>query len=551
MSAASVLILLLAVLPAAAAAASVRGHVAFSSEARVAGAVTLSDAEGGLDLAPALRTGEPFTLAWSRAQGKVVTIEWLVVRDPTGDPSSLDSPPREEVLDLGEGTLRGVSCSGDCALLVVAIPGQGSVSLMGNLSGPLTWTRESALYWAHWSEGQPGSFTREFPAGALAASARPFAAGPTTILAQARPGAEGRVGVFLTNVTVEVETAQGRRTLDTLPRSTPVGGAGSLARVEKVESRFIYFEAEDASLQAPENSAAVLLAPRPRLALEGALHATRASGWLSTDGASTPFEDAALAIKGDLALRLQTRETPLGGLEVAPSLGARRLHADVQGEATRVQVGRASLVDPLSEGAGLATATGGLATLAALLWLLQRGALGAFYTRISRSRVLNNENRRRLDQLVRERPGRTTADLARESGLARVVVKHHLRMLEAHRLVATRRDGRRRRHFPAEAPGPDEAASFRLLLEDANRRKVAEALAGAPDALTQKQLARLTGLSQRVVSYHLSRLADARVVRVEGGMPRRYAFERAALDCLARIPSAEGQGAGGPEPSRS
>ena len=529
-AAAAILPLLLLVAPAAGATA-VRGSVEFGSDALLAGEVVLASPDGALDLAQALRLAEPFALSWSGARGSLVSVEWTVVRDPTGEPSSVDSQPREQQLPLGPGTLRGVSCAGDCELLVLAVPGEGSASLRGNLSGPPRWSGEPLRYWAHWSNGHPGSFLREFPAGTLLASGRPHDGLPATLLAQARPAVSGRVGVFFTNATVEIETAEGRRLVDTLSRSTPVGGVEGLARVEKVRSSFVYLEADDASLLAPPGSAALLLAPSQGVSLAGTLQAVRATGRLAMGGASSSFEDAPLLLEGALELRLEVKETPVADVAGAPSLGGRRLHAEVAGDVTRAQVGPAFLVEAPASTADVAAR--GLAALAGA-WLLQRMLLAPLYSRITRSRVLANENRGRLHRIVRDRPGRTAADLARETGIARVVVLHHLRMLESHRLVFTRLDGRKRRFFAAEAQGATDAAALSLLLEDTNRRKVAEALRASPTPLTQKDLARQTGLSQRVVSYHLARLAEARLLVIEGGMPRRYTLDRAAW---RRVPS--------------
>jgi predicted transcriptional regulator len=113
-------------------------------------------------------------------------------------------------------------------------------------------------------------------------------------------------------------------------------------------------------------------------------------------------------------------------------------------------------------------------------------------------------------------------------GLSRVLVRHHLRMLEAHRLVRAT-VWRRRRTYALAGAGSGLAA---CELKDETRRRVASAVAHFGGA-TQKDLARALGLSQRLVSYHLARLGDSALVRAEGRNPRVYVGTPALAHALA------------------
>lgn len=62
-------------------------------------------------------------------------------------------------------------------------------------------------------------------------------------------------------------------------------------------------------------------------------------------------------------------------------------------------------------------------------------------------RALADPNRRRLLELLRERDGRTLADLDRHLPMTRFGTMKHLRLLEAAGLVSARRIGREKRHY--------------------------------------------------------------------------------------------------------
>ena len=176
---------------------------------------------------------------------------------------------------------------------------------------------------------------------------------------------------------------------------------------------------------------------------------------------------------------------------------------------------------------------GGAAEAAwALLALLLGGGPGAWlYTRVTREDALRSPPRRALHGFILANPGAHVAEIARALGLSRVALQHHLRVLEAHGLVVGRPRGRVLACFGA-GRSPDEAeVAARVALKDPTRRRVLGAAAAAREAgATQGDLVRVTGISQRLVAYHLARLEAVGLVEGDRGRPQRFrAVERPGI----------------------
>ena len=61
--------------------------------------------------------------------------------------------------------------------------------------------------------------------------------------------------------------------------------------------------------------------------------------------------------------------------------------------------------------------------------------------------ALGNENRRRMLDIAKARPGIGVGELAREFDVSRIAVMKHLRVLEAANLIVSEKDGRTRRLY--------------------------------------------------------------------------------------------------------
>lgn len=153
------------------------------------------------------------------------------------------------------------------------------------------------------------------------------------------------------------------------------------------------------------------------------------------------------------------------------------------------------------------------------------------FTRIEPSDVLVNANRSRVHAALAEAPGSRVADLARATGLSRIVVQHHLRMLASCRLVLAAERERGAAYYVAGALATRQDAHVLSLLRDPSRLRIVRALETSAEGLTQRELVERTGMSQRLVSHHASRLQAAGAVTRVGANPCRYV----GAESLARL----------------
>jgi len=141
------------------------------------------------------------------------------------------------------------------------------------------------------------------------------------------------------------------------------------------------------------------------------------------------------------------------------------------------------------------------------------------YSRLAPARLLEQEKRDLLHRLVRDEPGIHFSALRERTGLPNGVLVHHLRTLERHRLITSRRDGPLRRFaaatadFPAPAPPPVTPMQAHVL----------EILRERP--MTQRQLAQRLGVTQQGANRHVKALErrGLLVIRYEDGEWRCHA----------------------------
>ncbi|HWH07960.1 MAG TPA: hypothetical protein VNX21_02100 [Candidatus Thermoplasmatota archaeon] len=483
---------------AAAAPSTVRG--AFTADALHAqGEARLDASDGYANVTTLLAAGA--ALAWGAAQGWEVRYAWTNVYPPVGEPVKVHETPTNRSLDAGPGRVARVACGPACSLVLLALD-EGALALHGRADGALPAApRDVVVHAAYAQAGQQNAFSRTYAAGAVDA-ARAFAS--------PRVEAGGHVGLLVKDARVEVALADGGiLVVDARHDRRPLAGS---APGERVDSAFAYLRMRDAAFAA-DGAPEAFLAQSGLLRVAGRVEAVGASGWAEHRDERRAFEDARVVVEGDARLALAPAPRPTLGL------GPAALAAELEGEAERVRVDGALVMAPLVRATGTAAAGLGAGGLLALL-LLSRAAV-PLYSRVTRSRVLANANRRRAYDAVRAARGVTIAELARSMGVARVVVLHHLRMLEAHRLVRSELLGRSRVYYVPEALQDGRVLQWRAHVADPMRRTIA-AVVLARGGASQRDIMGATGASQRLVSYHLSRLEQARLVRGEGSLPRRY-----------------------------
>ena len=493
----TVVLLLLVALAApaswAGAARPVSGDLAFHAPVALEGTLDVRAERGALDLTDAARGGHAFGVGWTRAQGRFAPTNWTLAGEVVyEDPHSQPVP-----LAFGAGRLSVLACGPKCAVLLVA-SGSGAVAASGEARGEMAWRANATQLCMNYCDKRvPSHFEHDSPRGAL-------------LVSSGAPRVEGRVVLAAFDAVVQVVDARGARTLDARSGSdVSLGGVAGRAH-----SAIVVLDLDDAALDAPSDLPFLLMGEAPEARIEGRFSSASASGAFDDGGHRAALDHDAVQVEGTLRLRFGPPETvALDALQ--PPYEPR---AAFEGDATDVVLG-AARVAPTS--ARDAAAGAGLASLLVLLLLLRAFPALPFYSRVGPDRVLNNANRKRILTLLRERPGLTIRELGEGAGLARIVVRHHLAMLAAHGLVRTTKLRGARRHYATDAPLDESALGASLVLRHATRRRLASALADL-DGATQADLVAATGLSQRLVSYHLSHLGRSRLVDAEPGVPQRY-----------------------------
>ena len=495
-------LLVLLVVPPAAAAAPLAGELSWGDDARVEGRLHARAAEAILDLSADAARGLRF--AWAGAEG--YHRESTEFHGPAG-PAYRDDPANAS-LAWGAGAMEVLSCDADCRVLAWVEGGaDGVVGLRGNASGPLA--RETGARTEGGRVGPPG-------AGATVLWHLPEARLAPPPLDDAAPTLEGRVRLFVWGARVRVEDAAGARELWTGARSEPAAAAGvPLMRTRDAELVLVL---EEASVAPPPASAARLEARALDLALSGEARADAATGWVALDGRRVDLHEDPVTVAGPgILLRVAPRD--LRGQDVA-----------LAGEADRVTVAGGTLRErpPPSAAAAPVAVGGGLLAL-----LLAWRALVPLYSRLTRGVLLENPNRARVYEHVRANPGTHVAAISRATGIGRVVAQHHLRMLEAHRLVVRRQGPKLLTYYAADGVPPGEDVAARDVLRDDARRRVGLAVAKAEAGATTRDLAASLGMSRRLVDYHLARLEAAGLVRREGFLPARFLATKRLESALA------------------
>jgi predicted transcriptional regulator len=144
---------------------------------------------------------------------------------------------------------------------------------------------------------------------------------------------------------------------------------------------------------------------------------------------------------------------------------------------------------------------------------------------------LENENRRRVFDLIRANPGLHAGELERRSTLPTGTLAYHLQYLEQVGLVEVRQEEYFKRYYAAGEVGRPDRDLLRLLRQQIPRRILGILLLSP--ALTHADISQHFDLSAPTISYHLGKLVKANQVvregRFKGGL-----FRLVDRDAIAR-----------------
>jgi hypothetical protein len=161
----------------------------------------------------------------------------------------------------------------------------------------------------------------------------------------------------------------------------------------------------------------------------------------------------------------------------------------------------------------------GLGTwLLAFIGLTENGKYAFFkflviplYTKIRREEVLDHFTRGRIYGMIESNPGVHYTLIKKKVGVGNGTLTYHLSTLEREGFIRAEWDGLYKRFYPSQmASAPGEP----VVELSAVQKELFGHIRQNP-GITQKELVERTGVSKRVVSYHIAQMAQARLVRVE------------------------------------
>ena len=166
---------------------------------------------------------------------------------------------------------------------------------------------------------------------------------------------------------------------------------------------------------------------------------------------------------------------------------------------------------------GAAAAVGLAAWLAVLVGVSEQGKYALLklfiiplYTKLQREEVLDHFTRGRIYGLVESNPGIHYTLIRKRLGVGNGTLTYHLATLEREGFIRSEWDGLYKRFFPAQMPFSKGGA----VEPGPVQREILELVKRRP-GISQKEISHETGLSKRVVSYHVARMVEAELVRTE------------------------------------
>jgi predicted transcriptional regulator len=132
------------------------------------------------------------------------------------------------------------------------------------------------------------------------------------------------------------------------------------------------------------------------------------------------------------------------------------------------------------------------------------------YTRIKKDQVLDNEIRGMIRGYIIANPGDNYNSIKRALGLNNGALAYHLKVLEKARIIKSRQNGMYKRFYPARMNIPRENGTQISEIQRLVLTKVMES-----PGISQKEIAKLLGLSKGVINYHVRILNGKKMLKVE------------------------------------
>jgi predicted transcriptional regulator len=132
------------------------------------------------------------------------------------------------------------------------------------------------------------------------------------------------------------------------------------------------------------------------------------------------------------------------------------------------------------------------------------------YTRLIKEKILDNEIRGMIRGYIIANPGDNYNSIKRALGLNNGALAYHLKVLEKANIIKSRQNGMYKRFYPASMNVPKENGQGISEIQRLVLMKVNES-----PGISQKEIAKLLGLSKGVVNYHVKVLFSKNMLIME------------------------------------
>jgi predicted transcriptional regulator len=149
---------------------------------------------------------------------------------------------------------------------------------------------------------------------------------------------------------------------------------------------------------------------------------------------------------------------------------------------------------------------------------------------------LELESRRKIYDAVEQVPGIHFRELNRRLGIPLGVIEYHLKYLENHELIVSKRAGRYKRYYILGKMGSRDKQLMGLLQQQMPRRILMHLL--LHPKTTQKGLRKEFKISASTLSFHISKLIDSElIITIKVGRKHSYkvADEELVANALIRF----------------
>lgn len=404
-----------------------------------------------------------------------------------------------------------------------AQPASPIVASTGGAATLLDATREAvhlSPYNDGWSGQQPGALTDHVY---RVEATQAFVATKGGAL---RAAGDFEVLVHGVEVTVAGKDADGKSVTKTYRALRTLEGDGT-------RHEFIVLDATTGALHAASQADIAAYQLRALDLPRGRADFTGATGTVRGDNGKTDYEDESLTLTGPLEIVI-TNVKAGSPPRIAFALSSQLRVLD----GTPIPEQKETTLGELAAAGAAGAGGAGLLAAALFYWPRLRFALSAFmlplYTRITRTDVLEHEKRDEIYGLIRESPGIHAHEIGERARIGWGTTVYHLKLLENHSLVVSKKSGRYKRFFVNTGEYTKKKDVYGALRNE-TAKSVADFIVNHPGT-TQKELCAALGIQPSLASWHVQKLEAVELVkRVKDGRLVRYYAGAAWSDLNVRI----------------